>query len=83
VIRHEIGYTTLQGRGTGLMCVTGEFTLTKTKNVRRHEFGYTSPQQRGFYSLMSPARNDLLHLSVCHCSRSGKRGAGQQADCGG
>jgi hypothetical protein len=65
------------------MCVTGVFILTKTKNVRRHEFGYTSPQQRGFYSLMGLARNDLGHLSVCHCSRRGKGGAGHQADCGG
>jgi hypothetical protein len=47
VIRHEIGYSTLQARGTGLMCVTGEFTLTKTKNVRRHECGYTTLQVRG------------------------------------
>jgi len=64
------------------MCFTGEFTLTKTKNVRRHEIGYTTLQLRGS-CLMGLARNDLGHLIVCHCSWSGKRGAGQQADCGG
>jgi hypothetical protein len=58
------------------------FTGLFTNNVRRHEIGYSSLQVRGS-CLMGPAGNDLGHLSVCHCSRSGKRGAGQQADCGG
>ena len=66
------------------MCFTGVFTITKTKNVPRHECGYITLQVRGS-SLMTwvARRNDLGHLSVCHCSRCGKRGAGQQADCGG
>jgi hypothetical protein len=78
--RHEVRYTTLQARGTGLMRLTGLFT----NNVRRHEIGYSSPQVRGTCLMgLGLARNDLGHLSVCHCGRSGKSGAGQQADCGG